>query len=256
MWTVVHFGNHNHPRPPWSGRLDDSALIELQKIINIAPELTPSQLRFGTSTRLAARKIHPSLNNLQKLTYERQKIKGAQVSQRSKSSFVNLINYARGTDHKLIRKSNIAGEFPHLIFQDDDMQKMMKVPTGPFQTDSIEGFVEELSCEEKQINLTITSIFDMLIQRWVPICISMLFGKSAGDYRQHWKQVFSCIKGDNWEEFDKNFIGNTSDMSDAIRKAFYAEYKDMARKKFGKELTEEDVLKNINSAWFILNVHN
>ena len=243
QWTVTHFGNHNHPRPPWSGRLNDSALIELKRIIHTAPELTPLQLRTRSSTRKAAREIHPSLNNHHKLAYERKKLGASQVSQKSKSSYVNLINYARGKNHKLIRKSNIAGEYPHLIFQDDDMQEMMKVPTGPFQTDSIEGFVEEASLEEKQINLTITSMFDILLQRWVPICISILFGKSEGDYRQHWEQVFSCIDGDNWEAFDKNFIGNTSDMSDAIRNAFYSKYKNIAKTKFGKDLTEEDILK-------------
>ena len=196
-WTITHFGSHNHPRPPWSGRLNDSALIELQRIVHTAPELTPSQLKQGSSTRKAARDIHPSLNNHQKLSYERGKLGVSKFLQKSKSSFINLINYARATDHKLVRKSNIAGEFPHLIFQDDDMEEMMKKPTGPFQTDSIEGFVVEVSLEDKQINLTITSMFDVLLQRWVPLCISILFGKSEGDYRQHWQYVCNGISGDS-----------------------------------------------------------
>ena len=242
-WEVSHNGHHNHPRPPWSGRVDQGSLHALRQIIEIAPELTPLQLKTGTSTRKPARNIHPSFNNLDKLRYERRKITKASTIKAGKSSLIALINFATQDTSNIIQKSDFLGTHPHLIFQDQDMIDLLRGQAGPFETDSIEGFVHEPSLHGREINLTITSAFDMTMQRWAPVCISILFGKAQNDYRIHFNHLLGCIEGDNWTEFERNFIGNTSDMSDAIRLAFFAEMKSLASSKHGKILTDEDIVQ-------------
>ena len=73
-WEIRHFGNHNHPIPPWNGPLDIATENEINKVISIAPELKSLQLLTGTPTRTSFRDMNPSLNNLQRITYHRTKV--------------------------------------------------------------------------------------------------------------------------------------------------------------------------------------
>ena len=96
----------------------------------------------------------------------------------------------------------------------------------------VEGFIDEPTMNQ-QINIAFTSGYDDLLDRWAPLCISILFGKSANDYSLHWKQVFATINANSWEEFKNKFLGNTSDMSDALRVSFSSAIKEHTMNSFG-----------------------
>lgn len=76
-----------------------------------------------------------------------------------------------------------------MVFQDDDMEHILNTTRTCSQTDSIEGFIEDADLND-QINITFTSSYDDLLHRWVPLCIHILFGKSALHYKVHWNYVF------------------------------------------------------------------
>ena len=75
-WKIAHTGTHNHPLPPWKGKLDFKLQAALTKIIQDNPEATPSQLTVGTASQQPVRNIHPSLANHNKLKFERNTILG------------------------------------------------------------------------------------------------------------------------------------------------------------------------------------
>ena len=64
----------------------------------------------------------------------------------------------------------------------DDMLEIISRNTPCLETDTIEGFLKEDVGNEKAPNLTVTSAFDTILQRWVPVTITVLSGKSALDY--------------------------------------------------------------------------
>ena len=116
----------------------------------------------------------------------------------------------------------------HFCFQDQEMKQLLELGQSPLLTDTVEGFILEPSFAS-EINVTMTSTLDPALNRFVPVLISILFWKSKADYKIHWCQVLKPFKCTSWEDFKNQFPGNTSDMSDAIRKAFVSELQQLGR---------------------------
>lgn len=76
--TVNHYGIHDHQRPH-EKKVSKKAKDRLADIVAINSEATPSQILQGTPTREPSRDLHPSLNNLNRLTYEINKIKSGRT---------------------------------------------------------------------------------------------------------------------------------------------------------------------------------
>ena len=74
------------------------------------------------------------------------------------------------------------------------MVQMLGDSMACIETDTVEGFlVEGINSNKLNPNLTITSGFDPLLKRWVPLLISILFGKSTEDYKVRWEKVFQVF---------------------------------------------------------------
>ena len=125
--------------------------------------------------------------------------------------------------------------------QGDMMISTMRKAESPIQTDTIEGFLFSPEME-KTPNLTVTSGYDCLIRKWVPLCFSILFGKSEGDYENHWRQVFATYEFKSWEDFSDRFPGNKSDMSDALRSSFFKVLHEKSSKDWKREVTDADII--------------
>ena len=82
-------------------------------------------------------------------------------------------------------------------------------------------------------NLTISTMYDYQLFRWVPVLITILFGKSTADYKVHWDNLFLSMGLSSYEEFKESFPGNTSDFSDALRVGFFNAVKSL-------EINEKD----------------
>jgi len=72
--------------------------------------------------------------------------------------------------------------------------------------------------------------------------MTILFGRSAEEYSDHWRMLLqSFIIADNWEEFNRKFPGMTLDWSEGERKGYVGALAEHAHKQFGKiNFTEDD----------------
>ena len=74
-WLVEHSRFHCHPTPSLARRsLDPQSLKQLENIVRIAPELSPLQLKMGMGRRENASSIDPTLQNLDRIRFEKKKI--------------------------------------------------------------------------------------------------------------------------------------------------------------------------------------
>jgi hypothetical protein len=194
-----------------------------KEMVLMAPEARPAALKVGTATRPPVSDLHIGFVNKDKVAHLRRKILNPTGM---KSSLGSVVRFHKEVDDKFIRKMDLSGDRAHIVMQNDDMMRILNAAQSPMQTDSVEGFILDHDVSGDP-NVTISSMFDMDLQKWVPVCISILFGKSALHYEQHWSSVFSCINGIFWDEFMEEFPGNTCDFSDALRIGFTNALKDL-----------------------------
>ena len=86
------------------------------------------------------------------------------------------------------------------------------------QSDSVHGWI--LDSKHNDVNMTITSTFCPVIERTVPVLISVMYGKSAVHYEQHFLALLRSLSYATWDDFQENFPGMTCDFSDALRIGF------------------------------------
>lgn len=74
--------------------------------------------------------------------------------------------------------------------------------------------------------------------------MSIMFGRSAVDYEDHWKTLLQSFEADNFQEFEEKFPGFTVDWSDAERKGHAVAFVKHMHKQFRKtSFTEDDAYK-------------
>ncbi len=242
-----HTGTHNHDKPP-PAKMPMASRVEFEKIVKTAPELTPSQLKLGSSTRHPVTSIHPSLHNKDWVSCLRRKIlKPTGMN----SSMAALVNFQKKISADFIRDEKLSTPDAHIIMQNQDMIELVQLADSPLQTDSVEGFIVDADFEG-QINVTFSSAFDCCLQKWVPVCISILFGKTSEHHKAHWSQMFQCCEDDTWKGFLDHFPGNTSDFSDAMRNGFFEAVKAMSKTRFNLSVMDEDIAHACNFAMFTL----
>ena len=135
---------------------------------------------------------------------------------------------------KVLVKSSMGGtESPsvYLSFASPEMLRKVKDASTSFQTDTIEGFVRPVAYQGN-IYLTVTSCWDEVMDTQVPLLLTINFGKSAKDYKAHWDVLLSHCRGESADEFLAQFVGNTSDYSDAIKNGFLESINCLLKEKF------------------------
>jgi hypothetical protein len=138
-----------------------------------------------------------------------------------------------------------------MIVQDEDMKSLLQQSYSCFETDSVEGLIQEIGMH-RNIIIKFTSGFDPILNRWVPLCIFFLFGKKEDDYKVHWDYIFSVMNYDSWFDFKDCFPGNVCDMSDALGKYFFYSIKKYIQEKFQVMPRDDFYTRFLVSARFIL----
>ena len=107
-----------------------------------------------------------------------------------------------------------------ITMQTQSMEQVLEQNTSGLQSDTLEGAIHELDCDG-EVCIHFTSCFDPICDRWVPVLVSLLFGKSKEHFVQHWKVFFECFDAcQTWADFENSFWGVTMDWSDALGSAF------------------------------------
>lgn len=211
---VHHSGVHNHSRPH-PIRPDVNAKLRFRDIVRIAPEVCPKSLQIGHSTREPMSSVHPSYNNLDRLAYSRRKI----LDNSRGATFGQFHAFVKTIARENIASSQMHGPDGHIIFITPFQKELLQNHERALQTDSIEGFVLDKYCPTA--NVTMTTMLCEVINRNVPVCISVLLGKSAKHYAAHFRCIFAAMQmSTNLDEWQDTFPGNTCDFSDAERIGF------------------------------------
>ena len=58
--------------------------------------------------------------------------------------------------------------------------------------DSVEGFVRGSRIKE-ELCLTVTSIYDPILNRQIPVLVSIMFGKTTQIYKLHFDHTFESL---------------------------------------------------------------
>lgn len=211
---LTHKGFHNHAMPhPVRANIESKK--QLETLVKTAREVHPKQLLLGSMTRETASNIHPVYANLDRLAYERGKIlKGTSIG----ATFSAMTAFEEQQGIVMIRSSSISRHDGHISFQTDFMKEQAATTKTCMQSDSVHGFIFDDHFQD--INVTFTSTFCPIIQRTVPVVISIMFGKTQGHYQAHFQVLLQSLPYRTWQEFTDQFPGMTCDFSDAERAGF------------------------------------
>ena len=131
-----------------------------------------------------------------------------------------LVEDIKAAHHEnFIVDMKLANDINIITMQSNYMKTVIHEHASSLQSDTMEGVLSEPDWNGT-LDIHITSQFDQVIQRWVPVLISIMFGRSKKDFAEHWSKLLECYPTDSWEEFEKTFPGVTVDWSDALGLSF------------------------------------
>ncbi len=99
------------------------------------------------------------------------------------------------------------------------------------ESDTVEGVIDDRDYKKGTVDMHFTSAYDKILQRWVPIMISIIFGRTKKHYYRHWKcllEVYQAAVKENQDIFDL-FPGITLDWSDAEGSSLIAALRDLTK---------------------------
>jgi len=213
---------------------------KIHDIIVNGTELTPVEIAAGSALRPPAGEIDAAFSDIDRIARERRKM--IQSTKGIPVSLADLIEFKRKTG--FIKKLDLDSDHPIILLQDEKMIELAKKGEFPMETDTVESyFLEKNNVATKQPNLTITSTYDPVAERWVPIQISVLFGRTIKDYRRHWDALIPliCTDYESWEDVKLNFPGNTSDFADAIMTSFFQSMREYLKNTYDVTVPDADL---------------
>lgn len=209
---IVHRGNHDHPRTHQI-HVTKRGKDLIREHLNREPTATPISLKVGTSGRHNVAKDDPSLINIGRLR--------AHVAKQKKSTHVtaDIAAFDKLTQGEFITDSSLSSQDGCIIMQTATMRKILKESEMTSETDTIEGFVYDSILPDA--NLTVTSSFCTVQDKWVPTQMSLLFGKSTAHYHRYFNALLKKgFEYEDFKQFDDNSMGMVCDFSDAERSGF------------------------------------
>lgn len=261
-WVVDHHGSHDHPAPESAGAADES-IEKVNDLLEKNPGLTASELAAGQSGRTSftpISKLDPKFAHRDYLNYLKKqltqhinkKMTGSKFGPDSlDGAFFYFSEFEKSDGQDFVVEASLSPQ-QFIIVASDGMKDLIREAPNPISTDSIEGFVESVFFKG-EMNVTVTSTWDPVMQTQVPVLISLLMNKSAESYKIHWDYYFFFYgeQCNSLTDFFDNFPGNTSDTSDAIRLGFNAAIQDYCQEKFVATLSEGQ----LNSIYRYCEVH-
>jgi hypothetical protein len=223
--TVQHSGWHDHlPPPPLRPSFEKRQ--EYKSLCLRYSDKSVKALQQGSARRPSALNIDPIYASHATATYHRKEafaesaVAKPASAHTGLSSFVSLSNFQHGSKETPI----VSFSVDHISYQDQFMRERLRERESSFQTDSIEGFIKD-DRDEPQINVAVTSGYCSLLDRQIPLLVSVLLGKSKHHYAAHFLTLFQSLEMDseikNWsKDQPSGFPGNTSDFSEAERLGF------------------------------------
>ena len=131
----------------------------------------------------------------------------------------------------------------YIVIATPGMKSTITEAVNPFQTDSIEGFINPMFVKGN-MHVVVTSTWCPYQDTQIPVLVTILTNKSAHDYQCHFKPFFEIygLTRETIGNFLKNFPGNTSDFADPIRLGFFKAANSFCLSKYSRGLAKQEKL--------------
>jgi len=210
----THYNYHQH-RVPLPKRASQDALQYLDTLVSTAPDTRPKHLLHQTEHRNPISQMYPVFRNLSYLRYRRNKVLH---KYRNPNNLGQLAAMEEVFGSCFIRSSSIRSFDGHISVQTTFIQQHCQDLVSSMQSDSVHGIITDDHFAD--VNVAFTSALCPILQRTIPMIMSILFGRSSVHYKQHFLALFKSLPYDDWADFDENFPGMTCDFADAERIGF------------------------------------
>ena len=243
---VAHKGVHNHPFVP-DYNPSPSARNQMENLIRTNPTAGAATLAMGNQFLPKPADQHEAWSNVDRIRDFRKKFlqtegmrfaTGANMQRflELDMEYFVLDNYTR-----LFAKNE-----PNIItMQSPYMREVLQEATAGFQSDTIEGIIRDPNYYASTVDLHFTTGYDRITDRWVPVLISIIFGRTKQSYSQHWQALFN-LAGErenitSWSDFQDHFSGVTCDWSQALGQSYLETLQDFAQTfPDGQNVSKED----------------
>ena len=210
---IAHKGTHEHLRP-LPIHVSEKGAKAFSEAVRRNPETKPKSLQVGSEARVSVTAHDPLYLNIDRVRAKRR----AELEQLALVESDEIAKYDSTTKTDIITESSVRMEDGCIILQSNTMRKIMNDSKEASQTDTVEGFV--MSHHLPSVNLTITSTYCHIQEKWVPTQFGILFGKSAKHYAIFFYTLLKNMNYDNFEDFINRFMGMCCDFSEAERVGF------------------------------------
>eukprot|EP00986_Skeletonema_menzelii_P009175 scaffold4098_cov86-Skeletonema_menzelii.AAC.2 len=205
-------GNHDHPKPH---RIHVSKLGKktIHDHLQRKPNASPISMRVGTKGVTPVWEKDVTLLNFGRLRA------AVRTERKVNHGTVDIAAFDKQTSGSFKTASSISSVNGAIIMQTDIMRKVLKESDVASETDTIEGFLRDDVLPDA--NVTVTSSYCSLLEKWYPTQMAILFGKSGEHYLKYFNTLLqNGYAYSNFDEFDKEFMGMVCDFSDAERDGF------------------------------------
>jgi len=236
--TAIHLGSHaSHPRPPLY-KASPAAMKAFTKIVKINPEAGPAKLMMGTPTRPSVLGLSNAFSNIDRVgNQRRQTLQSTMRALGIRGSLGSLFEFSADIPTEFIVECSFKEGI--ISLQSDYMRQVLNDAAGGLQSDTVEGVINELEYTKGSVDIHFISAFDQHQDRWVPVLMSIIFGRKAGVFSAHWMTLLKSYDDvKTWEEFEAIFPGITIDWSSALGKAFCETLIEFALNELGGKVLE------------------
>ena len=98
-----------------------------------------------------------------------------------------------------------------ITLQSSYVREVFLEPSSGLQSDTLEGVIHDPQYSGN-VDIHFTSSYDCCLQKWVPVLISLIFGRTKNHYASHWKSLFNSYGeevNESWNAFKKISRSNT-----------------------------------------------
>jgi hypothetical protein len=188
--TLSCDGDHGHPHPP-PARASPEAIRQFKTRVLQAPTAATKSLLVGSRSASSVAKIHTKFANLDYASYVRRR-----ALEETKLPYTpdSMLNWQQeSADQKsFVRESSFNADSGYAFLAADWMIDLLKGFTAPMSSDALEGLIKQPA----NASLLVTVAYSSVLNRVVPMAMSIILGKSAEHYKRHFAALFDAMQLD------------------------------------------------------------
>ena len=241
---ATHKGTHNHPFVP-NHKPFPEALRKFEEIVKAYPDAGPRKFILGSHNCESVADIDDAFFNQDRVKHMRKMLLPKTSTKLGINTLASIMRFNKH-QHFIVDADIVHVNCQHITMQSQYMVEVLREGMSGLQSDTVEGVIDDSDYPSGNIAIHITSAYDRLLERWVPVLISIIFGRTKEHYMEHWKNLFKSYGDDvnqSWESLCQTFPGVTVDWSTALGHQSFIECLLCHRKAFGfKNIQRKDVL--------------